>query len=673
MKIPFFKSFGAKNTTSIQLTLTIFVLALLTLILGAHSLYSYVNLYKKAQAEQKKEAAMVAKLISGIAGNSLLTQDYTMLDDMIQLAIGSDEVVFVKIFDKSGTIIRDQNNRATPEHSIEVRQTIFVAESPAGEVLVGYSTEDSYRSLVRDVKISLLVLCIALASSTFLMVLMLKSLIITPIAKLNETTSEIATGDLTKFVELHRSDELATLGGSINSMTSNLKEMILRIKGITTTIEDSTDELSASSKNVLSGAGGQRLSIVHTANAAQELDATVISVAEGSESLRMLSREVADSLSKMNEDVENISQSAGVFSESAEEASSSIQQMMSNVNLISENLQNITSSSQDVASTVTEMSVSVREIEESANKSVSLAERVSEDASEKGIVSLGIAMQGIDEIKSNVGLLSDSITRLGKKSEDIGNILDVIREVTDQTALLSLNAAILAAQAGEFGMGFSVVADEIKKLAVKTADSTTEIAILVQSVQEETRTSIEAARKSINAVEKGSTLFKDVSKALDRILESSQESTDMSRMIQRATSEQASAIKQITSNVTEMNFEIGKIAEALAEQTQGSRFIVNITEEIKRAAEQTNSATGAHAANSKGIDLAMKTVADQTSHIADATNIQKIKTAEIIKSIEEIRLTSEEFLALSNRLDSSIAGLKSEAGDLGGEISKFKM
>ena len=115
-----------------------------------------------------------------------------------------------------------------------------------------------------------------------------------------------------------------------------------------------------------------------------------------------------------------------------------------------------------------------------------LAEKVSREASERGMTAIREAIKGMQNIRQAVEATADVVNRLGKRSQEIGQILKVIDEVTDQTSLLALNAAILAAQAGEHGKGFAVVADEIKDLADRTAASTQEITGLISAVREET-------------------------------------------------------------------------------------------------------------------------------------------------------------------------------------------
>ncbi|XXS94822.1 methyl-accepting chemotaxis protein [Sorangium sp. So ce590] len=134
-------------------------------------------------------------------------------------------------------------------------------------------------------------------------------------------------------------------------------------------------------------------------------------------------------------------------------------------------------------------------------------------------------------------------TRLGLRIEAIGQILAVIDDVAEQTNLLALNAAIIAAQAGEHGKGFAVVADEIKDLAERAGGSRKEIAELIKTIQSESKNAIAAVERGAHNVDRGVEVSNEAERALKKILESSQKSTNMVRAIARATVEQAKGSK----------------------------------------------------------------------------------------------------------------------------------
>jgi methyl-accepting chemotaxis protein len=347
--------------------------------------------------------------------------------------------------------------------------------------------------------------------------------------------------------------------------------------------------------------------------------------------------------------------------------------MISTIKQIAGSIENLSSSSEAIASSIDEVNATTRDIERRANDSVGLAETVMNNASDKGMNSAGAALDGIENIKKSVVALSDVINTLGKRTDDIGKILNVIDDVADQTNLLALNAAILASKAGEHGKGFTIVADEIKSLAERTSVSTNEIAILITSFQDVTKSSIRMASDGIQTVEKGLLLVRDVNGALKEIVDSSKESTEMARAIQRATAEEALVIKQITDAISVMTDQTENISRAVQEQSKGSKFIIEATERVKELSSQVKTATNEQKDGSRQISQVIENVTDQASQIANATGKQKEQSVEIVRAMEKILDTTGNLIHSSNEMNSVISSLKEEALNLLQELHRFKV
>lgn len=494
-----------------------------------------------------------------------------------------------------------------------------------------------------------------------------------PIRAMEKVADRIADGDLTHVIGIKGNDEVASLGKAINRMAFNLKDMLGKIRNITDSVSDVTSNIATSSQGVLSVVDVQKSAIEETASAVEEMDNSISGVARGAENLSQSAADTSSSILQMTASIERIAENADIFSETAHDTASSVEEMISTVKQIAESLDNLSASSDAIATSIEEVNATTRDIERLAGESVGLAEAVMTNASEKGMNASNAATEGMENIRKSVTGLSDVINLLGKKTEDIGKILNVIDNVADQTNLLALNAAILASKAGEHGKGFTIVADEIKSLAEKTSVSTNEIEALTTSVRDVTRSSINKVSEGIETVEKGLRLVQDVNDALREIVDSSRASTEMARAIQRATAEEAFVIKQITDSVERMTEQTERISIAIGEQNKGGRFITDATEKVKELANQVRNATNEQKGGSKQMAAVTENVTQQAAQIADATGKQKEKSVQIVKSMEKIRNTADNLIGSSNDMNSVITSLKEEALNLLTELQKFKV
>jgi methyl-accepting chemotaxis protein len=346
--------------------------------------------------------------------------------------------------------------------------------------------------------------------------------------------------------------------------------------------------------------------------------------------------------------------------------------MIASIKQVSENTDALSTSAEQTSSSVTEMSAAVKEVEHRAVESARLAEKVSLDASDRGMTAAREAIKGMQNIKETVEATAAVVNRLGKRSHDIGQILKVIDEVTDQTSLLALNAAILAAQAGEHGKGFAVVAEEIKDLAERTAASTQEIAGLIASVQEETAESVQAMGRGLKAVESGVALVNVTSEVLEQVSNSSRQSSDMARAIEKTTAEQAKAVAQITDTSISIAGQLEQIAGALQEQRQGSERIAQAAERMRDLTRQVKTATQEQTTGSRQIANAVESVTVQAAQSARSTQEQSLGMQQMSEAITRIQKITQDTVDVSIEMDKAVQTLKSKADALQAELKGFK-
>ncbi|MDW6002485.1 methyl-accepting chemotaxis protein [Vibrio mangrovi] len=201
-----------------------------------------------------------------------------------------------------------------------------------------------------------------------------------------------------------------------------------------------------------------------------------------------------------------------------------------------------------VATGIEEMTVSISDVTERSGESQRLAAQTGTLAQE-GIHVIQETVDNIHTIEKAVGDVSVNVDQLATHGEKISSIVSVIKEVAEQTNLLALNAAIEAARAGEQGRGFAVVADEVRSLAERTADSTTEIATMVEAIRELSSETVMKMKDAESMIQNGVICAGQASETVLRISEASEQSMSMAEEIAHAMREQESASKSIAVHI----------------------------------------------------------------------------------------------------------------------------
>jgi methyl-accepting chemotaxis protein len=502
---------------------------------------------------------------------------------------------------------------------------------------------------------------------------LLRRLVIIPIKTLENSATRMAGGDLTFNTDITARDEIGRLDDSIKESLLSLSGILRLVKDVSGRISSAADTVERDSGTVVESTQLEAEAVAEISSSVEELNAAITEIAGSTDGLSKSVEETVVSVEELTSSIDSITRMTHESSEGVEATSASIEELSATIREVADSAHKLSDVTDETLSSVEQIIFSISEVDMSAKESARLSEKVKEDASTLGVASIDKIMEGMEKIKESVTMTSYSVEKLVGRSEEIGNILNVIDDITDQTTLLSLNAAILAAQAGEHGKGFSVVANEIKDLADRTALSTREIDKLIKSVRQEVKDAVVAMDEGMSAVQRGISSAKESSSALKKILDSSRRSSEMSASIERTTEEQASAARHVSKSIERVRSMVDLIVKATAEQSRGVTLIIKAAEKIRDASFQADRATEQQAQGSRQISNAIDSVSDRTRQISRAIYEQKMGANRIWASVEKIKDLPRGNRDLAFRINRSLQGLLKDSELITSEMGRFKL
>ena len=370
-------------------------------------------------------------------------------------------------------------------------------------------------------------------------------------------------------------------------------------------------------RSLTDGVAAQFGATEETSRLLKEMAGAHNEIATNVEMLAAGAEQSSSSVLEMNATTDEVTENIGELASGVRETVASIEEMAYSIKEVAKNVDALSLTAEETSSSMNEMDVSIDQVQSNANETARLSEEVAQDA-ERGAEAILKTIGEIYRIKESSQEAVAVISNLGSRIDAIGQILNVIDDVAEQTNLLALNAAIIAAQAGEHGKGFAVVADEIKDLAERAGASTKEIADLIKTIQTESRNAIQAVERGALNVDRGVEVSNEAERALKKILESSQKSTNMVRAIARATVEQAKGSKQVTDAIGRIAATVQQIAAATAQQARGSELIMKSGEKMRTIAQQVERSTQEQSNGSRQLKQAIENINAMVTQLNNA-------------------------------------------------------
>lgn len=493
-----------------------------------------------------------------------------------------------------------------------------------------------------------------------------------PLRRMRELVEQMATGDLRVALRIESDDEVGDLARSFAHMSVALRGTIWTAAAASERVERGAAAVAAGTAEVKRVTSAQEAAVEGMARSVGGITRQATDIARAAEALHGAVAESSASVSQLAALGADLHSAASMLSQQTDDVTSSIEQLARGVRHVADNANGLGGVTQETASAMEQMARSMAEVESGANECASLAE-VAVRSAETGRERVADAVRCMEEIRAVTSTAESVIGDLGGRARKIGHVVDVIDDVADETTLLALNAAIIAAQAGEHGRGFAVVAQQIKELANRVLASTKEIAELVSGVQEGSERAREAIDRGAKVVERGVGLSADANRALDEIARASSQAGQRVGTIVHAVQEQVSAARHVAELSERVATGVVEIREAGREQEQANQAVLRAAAHTRDAAASVSVSASQQAEGSARIRASAESLRDAAERIERALQSQSAACREAETLLTAVTDGARANGESAEQMAEAMRGLAQEADGMRDAVRRFRL
>jgi methyl-accepting chemotaxis protein len=493
-----------------------------------------------------------------------------------------------------------------------------------------------------------------------------------PIVALTEMTADVVrSGNFRRVIPVESEDEVGRLSRAFGRLLETLRSILSRTATLSSELGQVSERLDAASKTVAGGSDriAERVrqsdrssremlvSLERVARAVEELSTSANETYAASDQVQLASNASTNDLTQMITSVET--------------TASAIDKIAKGVYDTANRITGFDRVIDETRGSISEMQRSIEQVRKKTTDTAKLSQSMSDDA-KSGMGALARTLEGLDDIRNSSEAVNEALVQLTTRILQISEILQVIDELSAQTNLLSLNASIIASQAGESGRAFSVVATEIKALAARSEGYTGQIEELVERVQADANNVTSAMNKGLESVERGVKLGHETERVLVSIVERAQNSNDMVQSIAAEGEQQVRHVEDVVAAVRRMGEGSRHLSDTAKKQAQDTALISEQSRRMRQLTGGVQASAQAQATAAQQISGTARNTSAMVEALGQAQSEQKDQSNRVLEAVQAIDVVTKQQRTLVNDLETTVKTLRQQAKDLERQLSEFQ-
>jgi methyl-accepting chemotaxis protein len=489
---------------------------------------------------------------------------------------------------------------------------------------------------------------------------------------LREEVDRLATGDLRSERCVESPNEFGDLARAFSRMASMLRLTVLRYAETARGMEGVTEKIAGAASSVTSATKSQVANLGEASRSMDNLRVHMEGISNSTQALSASMESHSQHVSPLVSSGQDLHHNASILTMHVKETSRRIDSLIESSDRISQRGEGLGQRATTAAASLERVAEAARTVDANSSELARLAERTI-GAAEQGRERVRRTGAGMEAIRVATETADNVIRGLGERARQIGRIVDVIDDVADETSLLALNAAIIAAQAGSAGSAFKVVADEVRSLADRVLKSTKEIAEVVTAVQDESSRAVEAIARGVESVREGVTLSNEAGASLEEIAAAANASGARIQQITQETSRQVEAVAEVVALMDDVRSGVDEIQEMGREQSATSRAVLESSGTMEGVASEVH-ATAERQSRSVGqMRDGMEQMREATRAIRDALEEQSATSGALAGFLAQVLQDTRSHEISAEQMLQAVDALAKQAEALRRDVSQFKV